>query len=132
MAEPGSISPALLTPSVTSTTTFDFAALAASRLAALASAMPMAVPSEISERSIAATSSSSIRRSVVRGERVSAVPPKTVNPMRSAGRRAMKSRTTRLATARRLSGWKSSAPMLPEMSSAIWMSIPSVVDSSQA
>lgn len=73
-----------------------------------------------------------MRRSLVSGARVRAVPPKTVSPIRSAGRRETKSRATRLATSSRFFGWKSSAPMLPEMSSAIWMSIPSVVASSQA
>ena len=111
--------------------TFDFAALSLSRLAALASATPMAVPSCTVLSSIESTSSSSIARSVVSGERVSAEPPKIVTPMRSPGRLAMKSRTTCLATVRRFLGWKSSAPMLPEVSTTIWISMPSVVASSQ-
>ena len=44
-AESGSICPALLSPSVTSTMSRDFAGLSLRRAAALASATPMAVPS---------------------------------------------------------------------------------------
>ena len=71
-------------------------------------------------------------RSVVSGARVIAAPEKMVRPRRSPGRPATNSLTTCLATVSRSFGLKSSAPMLPETSSTIWMSIPSVRLSSQA
>ncbi len=64
--------------------------------------------------------------SLVSGALVRAWPAKTIRPTRSPWRRAMNSRSTSLATWSRLRGWKSSAAMLPEMSSTSWMSMPSV------
>ena len=78
------------------------------------------------------SSSSSISRSVVSGDLVSAAPAKTIEADAVAGPAGDEVASTFLATSRRFLGAKSSAPMVPETSSTSWMSIPSVLVSSQA
>src|SRR5262245_20258601 len=127
VAVAGSISPALLAPSVTSTMTLLFASDRRSRVRAVASPEPMAVPSG----SISSLTSSSWRRStavsVVGGALVRLLPAKTTRPTRSVTRLFTNSDTTSFATASRLRGWKSWAAMEPDTSR---VTTPRVVTSS--
>ena len=128
----GSISPALLAPSVTSTTTRLFACERRRRVSEVARPEPIAVPSG----SIASFTSSSWRSStavsVVGGDLVRLRPANTTRPSRSLLRRPTNSATTSFATSSRFFGWKSSAAIEPETSSATTMSTPWVVTSSRS
>ena len=121
----GAISPRLFEPSVRRMITFDLAWLSLMRLTALASPTPMAVPSSIMPLWMSLKRFSSTAWSVVRGHWVKLSPEKTTRPMLSFGRPLMKLAATFLAAVSR-SGRRSRASILPEMSMAIIMSMPSV------
>ena len=94
----GSISPALLAPSVISTMTFDLARDGFRRASALPSPMPMAVPSPCSPSFCASSRSSTMARSVVSGATVRERPANVSIPTRSPLRPSMKARVASLAT----------------------------------
>ena len=126
----GEMSPRLLAPSVSRMMTLLLALLSLRREMALASPIPMAVPSSImpvagSWHETLRNMLSSTAWSMVRGHCVNASPAKMVRPMLSFGRLAMNSCATALAASMR-SGLRSCAHILVEMSSTIMMSIPSV------
>ena len=85
----------------------------------------MAVPSSIIPTATSSRNASKTRWSRVSGHWVKAFAANNTSPARSWGRPAMKSRITRFAAPSRSSGSKSRARMLPLMSSATTMSIPS-------
>ena len=127
----GEMSPMLLEPSVSRMTTLLFAFDVFSREIALASPMPMAVPSCISPRAAISVLTfckrfSSEAWSVVIGHCVKASPAKIVRPMLSSGRPEMNSAATSLAASIRL-GFRSSASMDVDTSMASMMSMPSTV-----
>jgi len=97
-------------------------------LAALAKPRPMAVPSS-RPKAVARSTWSSERLTIlwssVSGLWAKDSLEKMTRPMRSYGRSAIKSLMTCLAACKRLSGWKSSEAILPEMSRARAMSTPS-------
>ena len=126
----GSISPALLAPSVTRTITLLRACERRRRVREVARPEPIAVPSGSISRRTSSSWRSRTALSVVGGDLVRLFPAKATRPMRSLGRRFTNSATTSLATASRLRGWKSSAAMEPETSRATTMSTPRVVTSS--
>ena len=96
------------------------------RLTAVPRPMPMAVPSSSMPMRMSRKRLTSTAWSVVSGHWVKLSPEKMTRPMLSLGRPAMNCVATSLAASRRL-GLKSSASILPEMSMAITMSMPSVV-----
>ena len=125
----GEISPILLLPSVSKIITLLFVLLSFRRLTALASPIPMAVPSLISP--LAAISALTLFNrliseawSVVIGHCVNDSPAKIVRPILSSGRPDINSVATLLA-ASILFGFKSSASILVETSTASIMSMPS-------
>src|SRR6266508_2523001 len=130
VAVAGSISPALLAPSVTRTITLLRACERRRRVREVARPEPIAVPSGSISSRTSSSWRSSTAPSVVGGDLVRLFPAKATRPMRSWGRRFTNSATTSLATARRFLGWKSSAAMDPETSRATTMSTPRVVASS--
>ena len=127
----GSISPALLSPSVTRTITLLFASERRSRVSAVARPDPMAVPSGSISRRTSSSWRSRTAVSVVGGDLVRLRPAKTTRPTRSLVRRFTNSPTTSFATSSRFRGWKSPAAIVPETSRATTMSTPRVVTSSR-
>ena len=79
----GAISPRLFTPSVSRMMTFDLASLSRRRLIAVASPLPMAVPSSINPLRTRPSNVSSVDWSAVSGLCVKASPAKTTSPIRS-------------------------------------------------
>ena len=125
----GERSPMLFEPSVSNITTLLLALLSLSRDTALASPMPIAVPSWMSPLAAMSvlTVCSMLSRevwSVVIGHCVNASPAKMVSPMLSFGLSAINSAATSLAASMRL-GVRSSASIDVETSIASMMSIPS-------
>lgn len=121
----GAISPRLLMPSVSRMMTFDLASLSRRRLIAVASPLPMAVPSSIRPLRMRASSVCRVLWSVVSGLCVKASPAKTTSPSRSPTRSLMNDAATSLAAVMR-SGLKSRASIEPETSIESMMSMPSV------
>ena len=126
----GSISPRLLLPSVSRMMTLDLVGESFMRLTAFARPSPIAVPSSIMPYSTARKRLTSTAWSVVRGHCVKLSPAKTTRPIWSLGRSKTNCEATCLAASRRV-GRRSSANMVPEISSAIMMSIPSVLSCCQ-
>ena len=124
------MSPRLFTPSVSRITTFDLALLSFRRLTALASPIPSAVPSSIIPRCTMSQLTlwnkfNSTPWSTVSGHCVNASPAKIVRPILSFGRPLINSAATCLAASIRF-GFKSSASILVDTSTASMMSIPSI------
>ena len=120
------MSPILLLPSVRSITTLLFALPSFSLPTALANPIPMAVPSSIMPYSTLLKRFIRAVWSLVSGHCVKLSPANTTRPTLSFGRPEINSIATSFAASRRL-GRKSSASIVPDMSSATIMSIPSVV-----
>ena len=95
------------------------------RFTAFASPKPIAVPSSIMPYSTDWNRFTSTAWSVVSGHCVKLSPANTTRPIWSFGRFLTNSDATSLAASKRF-GFKSSANMVPDISSAIMMSIPSV------
>ena len=129
------MSPMLLLPSVSKITTLLFVLLSFRRATALASPIPIAVPSCIRERSAKSvrTFTSIFNNdwwSVVIGHWVKASPANIVRPILSFSRSDMKSAATAFAASIRF-GLRSCASILVDTSIANMMSIPSVSFSPQ-
>ena len=127
----GDMSPRLFEPSVSSMTTLLLVFDSFNLLTALASPMPIAVPSSISP--VAAMSVRTFCRrlsrlawSVVIGHCVNDSPAKMVSPILSSGRPEINSAATSFAASIRL-GLRSSASIDVDTSIASMMSMPSVV-----
>ena len=120
----GSIAPRLFSPSVSSTTTLLGVRLSRRRWTAVASPMPIAVPSSASPKSSPLDELTSVSWSSVSGHCVNAVPAKPTMPIRSCGRPRTNSRAVARATSRRVPPPMSLAFMLREMSIASTMSTP--------
>ena len=125
----GDKSPRLLEPSVNRMTTRLLAFESFRRLTALASPIPMAVPSSISPRAAISVRTPCKRLSndawsVVMGHCVKASPAKMVRPILSLGRPMMNSAATCLAASMRL-GRRSSASIDVDTSIANMISMPS-------
>ena len=119
------MSPRLLLPSVSRITTLDFVSESFMRFTAFARPKPMAVPSSIMPNFTDWKRLTNTAWSVVRGHCVKLSPANTTKPIWSLGRESTNSVATALAASRRL-GLRSSPSMVPEISNAIMMSIPSV------
>ena len=127
----GDRSPRLLLPSVNRMTTLLLALESFRRETALASPIPIAVPSSISPRWAISVRTfcnrfSSEAWSVVIGHCVKASPANIDSPILSLGRPVINSAATCLAASIRL-GFRSSASIDVETSIASMMSIPSIV-----
>ena len=121
----GSMSPRLLLPSVSKMMTLDLVCESFMRFTAFANPKPIAVPSSIIPYSTDWNRLTNTAWSIVNGHCVKLSPAKTTNPIWSLGRASTKSDATCLAASRRL-GFKSSANIVPDMSNAIMISMPSV------
>ena len=126
----GSMSPALFEPSVNRMITFDFVFESFIRLTQFANPKPMAVPSSIMPNSTAWKRLTNAVWSMVSGHCVKLSPANTTKPIWSLGRARIKSEPTFFAASSRL-GLRSSASIVPEISRAIMMSIPSVLSDCQ-
>ena len=130
------MSPILFEPSVSSITTLLFVFASFNLDTALASPMPIAVPSLISPLAAMSVLTPFSRLSneawsVVIGHCVNASPANMVRPMLSLGRSAMNDAATSFAASIRL-GFRSSASILVDTSMASIMSMPSTFLSSHA
>ena len=130
-AASGDSLPVLFTPSVSSTTTLDFACVPRRRLTLAAMADPMAVPSSDCPMLTRSRFCCSQSWSRVTGLTRYGLPANAIRPIRSLGRWSMNLETTDLTTSMRFTLWlsmrKSSACIEPETSSARTMSMPLAV-----
>ena len=124
------MSPRLLLPSVSRITTLDFVGESFIRLTAFANPKPIAVPSSIIPNLTEWKRLTSTAWSVVSGHCVKLSPANTTRPIWSFGRESTNSVATALAASKRL-GLRSSPSMVPEISNAIIISIPSVLSDCQ-
>ncbi|MNL45901.1 hypothetical protein D3C87_1685790 [compost metagenome] len=123
----GGIEPVVFEPSVSRITTLLVASLSLRRLTAVARPIPMAVPSSTIPLLMSPNKLISTSWSMVSGHCVKLSPLKITSPILSSGRFFIKSIAMFFPASSRF-GFRSSASILPEISVAITISMPSVVE----